>query len=418
MINKRRFYPWLVVAMLCVVGCLNYLDRMMITTMRTSIMDEIPMSEAHFGLLTSVFLWIYGMASPFAGYLADKFNRSKVIIGSLFIWSLVTWLTSTASNFEELLLARAFMGVSEACYIPAALALIVDYHPGNTKSTATGLHIGGVYVGQSLGFIGGWIAESHSWHYAFHIFGIIGVVYALILVFLLKDKTVETLGSANETTRHPSVNLRDAFTSLFSNRAFNKVLLIWGLAGAVSWMVNGWLPTYYLERFHLSQTQAGVYSTIYFFTAMLLGVILGGAMADLWAKRNTNARILLPAIGFLVAVPGVILASYTDLIWVTVMGFVLYAFTRPFIDANMMPILERMIDKRFLATGYGILNFCSCLVGGIGIYAAGVLRDAEISLSAIFQVAAITMIICAITLFSLVPKSTNKIERYEKKQSA
>lgn len=418
MINKRRFYPWLVVAMLCVVGCLNYLDRMMITTMRTSIMEEIPMSEAHFGLLTSVFLWIYGMASPFAGYLADKFNRSKVIIGSLFIWSLVTWLTSTASNFEELLLARAFMGVSEACYIPAALALIVDYHPGNTKSTATGLHIGGVYVGQSLGFIGGWIAESHSWHYAFHIFGIIGVVYALILVFLLKDKTVETLGSANETTCHPSVNLRDAFTSLFSNRAFNKVLLIWGLAGAVSWMVNGWLPTYYLERFHLSQTQAGVYSTIYFFTAMLLGVILGGAMADLWAKRNTNARILLPAIGFLVAVPGVILASYTDLIWVTVMGFVLYAFTRPFIDANMMPILERMIDKRFLATGYGILNFCSCLVGGIGIYAAGVLRDAEISLSAIFQVAAITMIICAITLFSLVPKSTNKIERYEKKQSA
>lgn len=408
MINKKPFYPWLVVAMLCVVGCLNYLDRMMITTMRTSIMDEIPMSEAHFGLLTSVFLWIYGIASPFAGYLADKFNRSKVIIGSLFIWSLVTWLTSMASNFEELLLARAFMGVSEACYIPAALALIVDYHPGNTKSTATGLHIGGVYIGQSLGFIGGWIAESHSWHYAFHIFGIIGVVYALILVFLLRDKTVETSDSVDDVTRNLSVNLADAFRSLFSNRAFIKVLFIWGLAGAVSWMVNGWLPTYYLERFNLTQTQAGIYSTIYFFTAMLLGVILGGAMADLWAKRNTNARILLPAIGFLVAVPGVILASYTDLIWVTVIGFVLYAFTRPFIDANMMPILERMIDKRFLATGYGILNFCSCVVGGIGIYAAGVLRDAQISLSIIFQVAAITMVICAITLFSLVPKSTNK----------
>ena len=154
-INKKSFYPWLLVAMLCVVGCLNYLDRMMITTMRTSIMEEIPMSEAQFGLLTSVFLWIYGIASPFAGYLADKFSRSRVIIGSLLIWSLVTWLTSQASNFEELLLARALMGISEACYIPAALALIVDYHPGNTKSTATGIHIGGVYVGQSLGFIGG-----------------------------------------------------------------------------------------------------------------------------------------------------------------------------------------------------------------------------------------------------------------------
>lgn len=409
MIYKKSFYPWLLVAMLCVVGCLNYLDRMMITTMRTSILEEIPMTEAQFGLLTSVFLWIYGLASPFAGYLADKFNRSKVIIGSLLIWSLVTWLTSQASNFEELLLARALMGISEACYIPAALALIVDYHPGNTKSTATGIHIGGVYIGQSLGFIGGWIAETHSWHYAFSIFGMIGVVYAFILIFLLKDKNNNLTDSATEIPFKQSINLGEAFKSLFRNRAFNLVLFIWGLAGAVSWMVNGWLPTYYKEKFNLTQTEAGVYSTVYFFTAMLLGVILGGAMADLWAKRNKNARILLPAIGFLVAVPGVIIASYTNLIWVTVIGFILYAFTRPFIDANMMPILERMIDKRYLATGYGILNFCSCIIGGIGIYAAGALRDAQVNLSAIFQVAGLTMVICAIALFSLVPKSSNKV---------
>lgn len=409
MINKKSFYPWLLVAMLSIVGCLNYLDRMMITTMRSSIMDEIPMTEAQFGLLTSVFLWIYGIASPFAGYLADKFNRSKVIIGSLFIWSLVTWLTSQASNFEELLLARALMGISEACYIPAALALIVDYHPGNTKSTATGFHIGGVYIGQSLGFIGGWIAETDSWQYAFHIFGIIGVVYAFILIVLLKDKTSEVTDAAAESLSKPAVNLGEAFKSLFSNRAFNMVLFIWGLSGAVSWMVNGWLPTYYKEKYNLTQTEAGVYSTVYLFTAMLLGVILGGAMADLWAKRNKNARILLPAIGFLIAVPGVILASYTDLIWITVIGFILYAFTRPFIDANMMPILESMIDKRFLATGYGILNFCSCIIGGLGIYAAGALRDAQINLSTIFQVAALSMVICAIALFSLVTKSSNKV---------
>ncbi|MVZ62916.1 MFS transporter [Sphingobacterium humi] len=409
MIHKKSFYPWLLVAMLCVVGCLNYLDRMMITTMRSSIIAEIPMSEAQFGLLTSVFLWIYGFASPFAGYLADKFNRSKVIIGSLFIWSLVTWLTSQASNFEELLLARALMGISEACYIPAALALIVDYHPGNTKSTATGLHIGGVYIGQSLGFIGGWIAETHSWHYAFHIFGIIGVVYAIILIFLLKDKPVTLVSAGENNAAKSTVNIWDAFKSLFKNYAFNMVLFIWGLAGAVSWMVNGWLPTYYKEKFNLTQTEAGVYSTVYFFTAMLLGVILGGALADLWSKRNKNARILLPAIGFLIAVPGVVIASYTDLIWVTVIGFVLYAFTRPFIDANMMPILERIIDKRYLATGYGILNFCSCIIGGIGIYAAGALRDAQIDLSTVFQVAALTMIVCAVALFSLVPRNNPKV---------
>src|SRR5678816_2477570 len=88
---------WLIVALLWVVGCLNYLDRVMITTMRGSLVEAIPMTDAQFGLLTSVFLWVYGLLSPFAGFLADRFNRSRVIITSLFLWSLVTWFTAHAT---------------------------------------------------------------------------------------------------------------------------------------------------------------------------------------------------------------------------------------------------------------------------------------------------------------------------------
>src|SRR5688500_11949649 len=83
---------WLFVFLLSIVGCLNYLDRIMITTMRTSILEAIPMSETQFGLLTSVFLWVYGILSPIGGYLADKFKRTQVILGSLLVWSIVTWL--------------------------------------------------------------------------------------------------------------------------------------------------------------------------------------------------------------------------------------------------------------------------------------------------------------------------------------
>ncbi len=404
MITTKRYYPWLLVALLCVVGCLNYLDRMMITTMRTSIVEAIPMSDGQFGLLTSVFLWVYGFASPIAGYLADRFNRSKVIIASLFIWSLVTWLTSLATSFEQLLAARAIMGLSEACYIPAALALIVDYHPGKTKSTATGIHVGGVFVGQSLGFIGGWLAETHSWNYAFSIFGILGVIYALFLIFILKDNPVA--GAARQAaSSQEQIGFINGLGKLFCNRSFNLVLAVWGLAGAISWMVSGWLPTFYKEHFDLSQTEAGLYATAYFFPAMLVGVIAGGTIADWWSKSNNRARILLPALGFLIAVPGVFLASYTNFLWITVIGFTLYAFTRPFIDANMMPILEMIADKRYLATGFGVLNFCSCVIGGIGIYAAGALRDGHVNLSLIFQIAALTMVVCALLLFRLKPKA-------------
>jgi MFS family permease len=175
--KKQLSKAWLVVALLCIVGCLNYLDRIMITTMRESIIGAIPMTDAQFGLLTSVFLWVYGILSPFAGFLADKFNRSRVIITSLFLWSIVTWLTAHATTYEELLATRALMGISEACYIPAALALIADYHKGNTRSLATGIHMGGVMVGQSLGFLGGWIAEKYRWSDAFNVFGIFGIIY-------------------------------------------------------------------------------------------------------------------------------------------------------------------------------------------------------------------------------------------------
>lgn len=407
MINKKSYYPWLLVGLLCVVGALNYLDRMIITTMRTSIVEAIPMTDGQFGLLSSVFLWVYGFSSPFAGYLADKFSRSKVIIASLFVWSMVTWMTSLATTYEQLLLTRALMGISEAFYIPAALALIIDYHSGKTKSTATGLHIGGVYVGQSLGFIGAWLAETHSWNYAFTVFGIIGIVYSGILLFLIKDKTPEKNEQTNIETKdnkEESFGFKVGVRALFKNRLFKLALIVWGLSGAISWMINGWLPTYYKEQFNLSQTEAGIYSTAYFFPAMLGGVIAGGAIADWWYRKNKNARILLPAIGFLIAVPGIFIASYTPIVWVTVLGFTLFAFVRPFLDANMMPILDMIADKRYLATGYGILNLCSCVIGGIGIYMAGVLRDGNINLSLIFQVAALTMLICAFFLYRMVPR--------------
>src|SRR6476620_4955226 len=102
--HKEKLPPraWLVVVLLFFVGLLNYLDRNTITTMHTSITEAIPMSDKQFSLLTAVFLWVYGIFSPFAGYLADRFGRSKVIIASLFVWSLVTWLTSHATTFEQL----------------------------------------------------------------------------------------------------------------------------------------------------------------------------------------------------------------------------------------------------------------------------------------------------------------------------
>ena len=142
--------------------------------------------------------------------------------------------------------------------------------------------------------------------------------------------------------------------------------------------------------FNLSQSAAALYATAYLYPASFAGLLAGGLLADRWSRTNPRARILIPVIGLLIAAPFVFLASYVSVIWIAILCFVVYAFTRMFIDANMMPVLCTIVDPRFRATGYGILNLVSCIVGGVGIYLGGALRDADIDLSIIFQ-AVLTM---------------------------
>jgi MFS family permease len=396
---------WRVVALLCVVGCLNYLDRTMITTMRTSIVQAMPMTDAQFGLLTSVFLWVYGILSPFAGFLADHFNRSRVIIVSLFIWSAVTWLTAYATTFEQLLATRILMGISEACYIPAALALIVDYHQGPSRSLASGIHIAGIMVGQSMGFVGGWIAELHDWNTSFSVFGVIGVVYSLVLLVFLKDapKSRET----EAKPAGPPVHFFEAVKSLFAEKSFLLLIVFWAFLGIIGWMVAGWIPTYYQEHFKLSQGMAGLYATGYLYPASIVGVILGGFLTDRWARRNPDAQIYIPVIGLLIAAPCIFVASYTDILPLTITMFMVYGLTRMFCDTNIMPILCLSADPRYRATGYGILNLFACIIGGLSVYAGGLLRDMHVDLGRIFQSAAILMILC-IGLLYLIKKEADK----------
>jgi MFS family permease len=394
---------WLVVGLLFVIGALNYLDRIMITTMRSSILDAIPMSDAQFGLLTSAFLWTYGILSPFAGFLADKFNRSRVILVSLFVWSIVTWMTAYSRTFEQLLFTRILMGISEACYIPAALALIADYHRDRTRSVATGIHMTGVMVGSSLGFLGGWIAENHDWNSVFIFFGLFGVVYSIVVATVLRDPP-EIAAVATEKKSDERISFFPIAKNLFSKRCYCLMLGYWGLLGVVGWLVVGWLPTYYKEQFNLSQGIAGLYATGYLYPAQIIGLLLGGVLADRWTRIHRLARIHVPAIGLCIAAPCVFIASGTSVLAVAVIAFMVYGVTRAFGDTNMMPMLCLVADQRYLATGYGILNFFSTIIGGVALYAGGVMRDSNINLSVIYKFAALIMVICAILLFMARPK--------------
>ena len=163
--RHNKFYPWIVVALLWVVALLNYMDRQMLSTMQEAMkadIAELNKAEA-FGALMAVFLWIYGIVSPFAGVVADRVSRKWLVVGSLFVWSAVTYLMGYATDFTQLYWLRALMGISEALYIPSALSLIADWHEGKSRSLAIGIHMTGLYVGQAVGGFGATIGAALLW---------------------------------------------------------------------------------------------------------------------------------------------------------------------------------------------------------------------------------------------------------------
>ena len=387
---------WLTVGLLWVVAMLNYLDRLMITTMRDPLKADIVMTDAQFGLLTSVFLWVYGLFSPLGGYLADRFSRRIVIIGSLLIWSVVTWMTGHMHSLEGLLTARALMGLSEACYIPAALALIADHHPGPTRSLATGLHMSGIYAGAALGGVGGYIAEAQGWRAGFQLFGVIGIAYAVVIVFFLRDTVVRKITAETPAVK---VSATGALSALFRTPAFWVLLLANALVGIANWGVYGWLPTYLKEHFSLGLGAAGMTATGYIQVASFAGVIVGGIWADRWSRRQPNARALVPAIGYCVVAPCLFLAVTTSLLPLAIAGLLVFGLGRGFFDANHMPVLRSITDQRYSATGYGFLNFIGCITGGALIYVGGWLKDRAVDLSLVFQFSAVGLLVVGLLLF-------------------
>ena len=230
-LTKKNWYPWLVVGLLWIVALLNYMDRQMLSTMRASMAVDIADLESTimFGKVMAAFMWIYGFCSPISGIIADRVNRKWLIVGSLFVWSTVTLMLGYATTFHEVYVLRAIMGVSEALYIPAALSLIADYFTGKQLSLAIGIHMTGLYMGQAIGGFGAFVAERLSWQATFHWFGIIGIVYAVILIAFLYEKRVAAAEAKEKTSISRAISqglagVKSSLGILLGNAAFWTIL--------------------------------------------------------------------------------------------------------------------------------------------------------------------------------------------------
>ena len=407
----KKYYPWVLVALLWFVALLNYMDRQMLSTMQEAMkadISELNQAEA-FGALMAVFLWIYGIVSPFAGIIADRMSRKWLVVGSIFVWSAVTFLMGYAHNFTQLYWLRAFMGISEALYIPSALSLIADWHEGKSRSLAIGIHMTGLYVGQAIGGFGATLAAMLSWNAAFHWFGVIGIIYSIVLLLLLKENPKHAQKTSAANGEKPSRNPFRGLSVVFSTWAFWIILFYFAVPSLPGWATKNWLPTLFADSLNIPMANAGPLSTITIAVSSFIGVILGGIVSDRWVQRNIRGRVYTSAIGLGLTVPALILLGFGHSLVAVVGAGLCFGGGYGIFDANNMPILCQFISSKYRSTAYGIMNMTGVFAGAAVTQVLGKWKDGG-NLGLGFMLLGAIVVVALILQLSCLRPTTDNME--------
>lgn len=410
----NKHYKWILVGLLWIVALLNYMDRQMLSTMRPAMQVDIRelQSATNFGYLMAIFLWIYGCMSPVSGIIADKFNRKWIIIGSLFVWSGVTWLMSYATTFNELYWLRAVMGVSEGLYIPAGLSLIADFHSSKTRSLAIGIHMTGLYMGQALGGFGATIATAFSWQQTFHFFGIAGIVYSLVLIGFLKEKrgAVAVDEPAGIAKRENTASPFKGLGVLLTNPSFWIMILYFAIPSLPGWAIKNWLPTLFANSLHIDMATAGPLATITIAASSFLGVILGGILSDRWVQKNLRGRIYTSAIGLGLTIPSLLLLGLGTSLFHCIGAAFCFGFGFGMFDANNMPIVCQFIAARNRAKAYGLMNMAGVFAGAFITDLFGKSTDAGSLGKSFAMLSGVVLVVLAVQLYFQRPKTNDFVD--------
>lgn len=413
-IKNKKWYPWLVVVLLSGVAFLNYMDRQMLSTMRFAMSEDIMEVATSYtgpwgwGALMAAFMWIYGLMSPVSGAIADRLNRKNLIVGSLFVWSAVTFLMGFVDTYVELYILRAVMGFSEALYIPAALSLIADIHNGKTRSMAIGIHMTGLYLGQIAGGFGSIFSGLLNWHTVFLLCGLVGMVYALVLILFISDPGREKKAVAADPNK---LSVVKSIMLVLSNMAFWAVLFVFTTLSMPGWATKNWLPELLANVIAASwgmepaeaMNYAGPIAVISLAGASFLGAMIGGRLSDSWVQKNVRGRVYTSCMGLALIVPSLVFMGLGNSLWAVILAILCFGIGYGFFDTNNMPILCQFVPSRLRATAYGFINMSGVLGGAAITTALGNLSLGE----GFALLGGVTVLSLLIQIIFLRPKTQN-----------
>lgn len=358
-------------AVLFIVNVLNYADRYVLSAILPSIKAEFNLSDFEGGLLISSFLIVYAVATLPLGVWADRGIRKNIVALCVGLWSVATALAGFTQNLLQLFSMRSILGIGEAGYAPASLSLLGDFFSKASRGRVLSFWSIGTLVGAAIGVaLGGRVADTLGWRWAFYIVGIPGLIVAF-LVWRMREPARGVFDSESGERAEAAEVGHGKFGKDFWNivKSLFRIPTYWILVGALvfSFFTIGgtsfWLTTYLTRDFRLSLTTAGAISGGVLVSSGLIGTILGGWIADFLQKRHPEGRLFTSMLGFLIGAPLVLLALFIQNLPLFIAIFIVAAISLNFCTGPLNAVIQDIIAPNMRATAVGLALLLAHLLG-------------------------------------------------------
>ncbi|MCI1640104.1 MAG: MFS transporter [Bacteroidales bacterium] len=413
-------YKWEVLALLWIAFLLNQADRQAFNVVLPLIRDDLGLSDVLVGTIATIFNLFYAILVPIGGLVGDRFSKKWIVTLSILFWSMATALTGLSNGFLMIVLTRSLAtGGGEAFFGPANYSLLAQYHT-KTRAFAMSVHQTAYYLGIILsGYVAGYVGEMFGWRNAFYIFGSVGIIHAVIMIFRLKDKKPDVKPDElqmPEEKKTEKTGFLDGFRVVFKTPT--AILLTLCFSGLI-FVLTGyltWMPTYLYENFHMDLAKAGFHSMFYTHIFAFFGVLIAGRLSDILGKIKPGYRMAMQGLGLLAAVPFIFMMGNSTALWAVYIGLAGFGFARAFFDANTYTVLYDVIPEKYHSSASGVMIMIGFGIGALAPVILGAIKGSRglsfrfTSLSIIWLVCGILMVAGSKTLYM---RDFNKIKHEE-----
>lgn len=391
-------YKWEVLLLLWMAYLLNQGDRQVFNTVLPAIRDALSLTDTSVGLIATIFNLVFAIAVPIGGWMGDRFSRKWVVTLSVLFFSVATMFTGMATSFVWLIVLRSVAtGGGEALFGPSNYSILAQYHT-DTRARAMSIHQTAYYVGVILaGWLAGLIADKAGWRWSFLIFGGIGVLWGILMIFRLDNRPPSISSKENGEMAKPG--FLDGFKAVFTTPT--ALMLTIGFSGLI-FVITGfmtWVPAYLQEEFGQSQAEAGFNSMFWTYVAAFVGILLAGSLSDRLALRACRYRMYLQAVGLVLGAVSLFFMGGKSSLAFIYFCFAAWGFFRAFFDANTYSVLYDVTPERLHASCGSVMGMTGFAVGAFAPLVLGAMKQSMGSLSSAFPLLALIWIVCGLLMF-------------------